>query len=65
MLFVREVREGYILINKLTRGHAHFADYEGACMCLDLIRRGKMPRSPYLRESARRVCTKKQWRGLS
>ena len=64
VLAVKKVRCGYILVNRRTGAHAHFANYAGACMVLDWIRRGKLPRKPWLQESARRVCTEKQFAGL-
>lgn len=64
MLFVRKVKEGYIVVNKVNGKHTHFKRKDVAYCFVRLMKKRILPNRPYLQESARRVLSRKEYRSL-
>lgn len=52
-----QTARGYIAINEQGgyENHAHFDSESGARQCLELIRKGLLPKSEYFKKAARRL----------
>ena len=66
-LSYKKVKEGWIVTRKLDNKelHSHLNSKGGCLTLIRLIKQNKMPKSDYLKESARRLLTSKEYEKLS
>ncbi len=63
-LYIKKVRDGYIVCRCGSNKHSHFKSEHGAKDFLKFMKKGLLPKSPYFIESAKRVLTEKEFNKL-
>lgn len=61
-LRVKKVKDGFILYNATSGTHAHFQKEGPAQLCKKLLLKGTLPDNERLRESCRRLISRKVYR---
>lgn len=61
---IKKTRRDWIVIRKEYQWHSHHSTEQGCQKLIDMLIKNKMPRSEYLKESAKRLTTEDEYSGL-